>query len=349
MLLVALAVLAVTAPPSSAASDCLDLPAGTPCVLPIDRYGSPIDTNTLTAFAVEPSVTTTNSYPEVRDTGFVGVPISGVTSRTGGVIAAEHILRHPDVANGTYYLPCKAAPTTLPNMESPFGGEPYKAACENPTEPSYYRSGPFGTGIAKRAPQFPGEIRIENSTDTDACITTCVHNWANRTSAVAVEIYLKKTVNGRLVTDFDCVRPRFHASGFSHSLNGGLYGRHYGVIRPLCKYERGASRMQGYVFVQGQQYLEGNGRLVFSVFQNDATGRSSTGQPLQAFSSFQSAGGYYTTGVLYSGYYKLKIRDTATGRCVLKQHTHIKSMGERTDIHLDRTAFGIPGAREVAC
>lgn len=340
VLLAALAVLAVGAP-SSNASDCLGVPPGAPCVLPLDRYSETV--------ASAPSFTTTNSYPEVRDTAFVGIPLSGISSRTGGVIAVEHILHDPDVAGGTYYLPCKAAPTALPNIESPFGGEPYKAACENPTDPSYYRSGPFGAGLVKRAAVFPGEIRIENTSNTPDCITTCVHNWANRTSAIAVEIYLKKTVGGRLVTDFDCVRPRFHASGFSHPQFGGLYGRSYGVIRPTCAYERGASRMQGYVFEKGRTYLTGNGRLVFSVFQNDASGRSSTGQPLQAFSAFQSAGGYYSTGVLYSGYYKVKIRDTATGKCVLKQHTHIKSMGERTDIHLDRKAFGIPGAREVAC
>lgn len=339
---VALAVLSVAAPARAdlVVPDCTPSPW---CVVPIDRYA------TVPEVKVEASVVTTNDYPQVRDTTYIGIPFAGVSSRTGGVLAMEHILRHPDVASGTYYLPCKAAPTTLPNVESPFGGEPYKAACENPTNPSYLRSGRFGSGLNKRPEQFKREIRLDNSSETEECITRCVHNWANRTTAIAVEIYLKKTVDGRLVTDFDCVRPRFHASGFSNSHQGGLYSANYGSIRPVCAYERGAARMQGYVYEKGRTYLQGNGRLIFSVFQNDASGRTSTGRPLQAFASFQSAGGYYTTGVVYSGYYKVKIRDTATGKCVVKQHTHVKTMGERSDIHLDRKAFGIPGAREVAC
>jgi hypothetical protein len=336
----ALAVLSLGAPAHALPACAGDPPS---CVRAVDRFGE------LDVVANEPPVVTTNDYPPVRDTTFIAVPFGGVTSRSGGVIAMEHVLRHPDVAGGSYYLPCKAAPTTLPNMESPFGGEPYKAACENPTNPSYFRSGGFGGGIAKKPAVFAGGIRLDNSSQTDDCLTRCVHNWANRASVIAVEIYLKKAKDNRLVTDFDCVRPRFHVSGFSRSHLGGLVSRNYGTVRPLCAYERGASRLQGYVYSQGRQHLEGNGRLVFSVFQNDATGRTSTGQPLQAFSSFQSAGGYYTTGVLYAGYYKLKIRDTLTGKCVVKQHTQIKLMSERADIHLDRPAFGIKGAREVAC
>lgn len=339
LLAAAFAVLSFGAP--GEARSCDPRPA---CVLPANRVGDPGKP----AFTDNPFVTT-NDYPHVRDTTFIGIPFGGVTSRTGGVIAMEHVLRHPDVAEGNYYLPCKAAPTTLPNIESPFGGEPYKAACENPTSPSYLRSGRFTGGIRKKAVVFTPDLRLYNSSETEECLTRCVHDWANRTSAIAVEIYLKKTVNGRLVTDFDCVRPRFQASGFSHAHLGGLYSRNYGTIRPLCAYERGAARMQGYVYAQGTQYLEGDGRLVFSIFQNDASGRTSTGQPLQAFSSFKSSGGYYTTGVLYSGFYKVKIRDTFSGRCVVKQHTHIRTMSERADIFLDRPAFGIRGAREVPC
>lgn len=336
----ALAVLSAGSP-AEADPGCVADPVS--CVVPLGRYDDPA------AGVTQPSVVTTNDYPAVRDTTFVAVPFGGVTSRSGGVVAMEHVLRHPDVAEGNYYLPCKAAPTTLPNIESPFGGEPYKAACENPTNPSYFRSGQFGGGIAKKPAVFGTGIRLENSSRTSDCLTSCQHNWANRASVIAVEIYLKKAKDNRLVTDFECVRPRFHASGFSTSHLGGLVSRNFGTIRPLCAYERGAARLQGYVYAEGEQYLEGNGRLVFSVFQNDATGRTSTGQPLQAFSSFQSAGGYYTTGVVYSGYYKVKIRDTATGKCVVKQHTDIRRMGERVDLHLDRKAFGIPGAREVAC
>ena len=335
-LLAAFALLAVTGP--AGAADC----EGVACVVPIDLYEPPVVPDP------SPSPVTTNSYPEVRDTTFVGIPLAGVTSRTGGVIAIEHVLHDPRVGGGTYYLPCKAAPTMLPNVEA-FGGEPYKQACTNPESPSYFRHGTFGAGASKRAPVFDPDVRIENFSETEACITRCEHHWANRTAFIAVEIYLKKTVNGRPVTDFNCVRPRFHAAGFSRSRDGGLYSVDMGTIKPVCAYERGASRLQGYVFAKGSTYLEGNGRLVFSVFQNDATGRSSTGQPLQAFSAFQSAGGYYTTGVLYAGYYMVRIRDTATNRCVLRQHTPIKRMGERVDIHLDRAAFGIRGARDVPC
>jgi hypothetical protein len=317
-----------------------------PPVVPLDRYA----TELVNPNALTPKGVTTNSYPLIRQTDFIGIPFAGVTSGSGGVIAVEHVLRDDDVAGGSYYLPCKAAPTALPNVESPFGGEPYKAACENPTDPSYFKSGPFGSGLHKVAPVFGGAITIPNVTQSDACYLGCQHEWADRTSAIAVEIYLKTTVDGRLVTDFDHVRARFNASGFNHSLNGGLFSRNYGVVRPLGAYERGTSRLQGYVFTSGHNYLSaGSKRLVFSVFENDANGKSSTGMPLQAFSAFSSNGGFFTTGVLYSGYYKVKIRDTETNKCVMRRMMPITTMGERVDLHLDAKAFGMRGAVEVPC
>ena len=91
------------------------------------------------------------------------------------------------------------------------------------------------------------------------------------------------------------------------------------------------------------------GRVRFSVFENDANGRTSTGQPLQAFSVFTSTGGYYSTGTVYAGSYKMRLTDLERGTCVVLKHLPLPSMGQRIDIHLDRPAFGIPHARRVAC
>lgn len=346
--LVAAAVSVTTVPPGAAL-----IPA-TLAVRPLDRYATDIDIETTLPIEVEVAgtgdgATTTNDFPEIRETGFVAIPFGGVTSPRGGVLAIEHLLRHTDVAGGKGYLPCKAAPTSLPNYEFG-GGEPYKAACENASKPSYLRSGPFTGGARQLSATFPNGLRIANETQTQACVTTCEHGWANRTVAIGVEIYLKKPrASGGTETDFDYVRPRFTASGFEHAANGGHYSRNVGVIRPLKAYEPGASRIQGYIYEAGNTYLDTPNRLVFSVFANDATGRTSTGMPLQAFSAFSNRGGYYTTGVMYTGYYKFKIRDTVTGTCVMNRNMAIRRMGERVDIRLDRPAFGIPGARVVPC
>lgn len=346
-----LAALALATPAHASAPslDCV-LTACPP--LPVDAYDSGIDLHTLgplVAAAGGSSGTNTDSYPEIRNTSYIGVPLSGVTSPHGGVVAIEHVLHDSRVDGGAYYLPCKAAPTEVPDVPSPFGGEPYKAACQDPENPSYFRSAAFGAGRAQTAPSLGHLLTVDNVTTNANCSFGCHHDWGNRTSVIAVEIYLKKTVNGSLVTDFDYVRPRFNASGFSRRYSKGLTSVNYGIVRPLRAYERGTARLQGYVYSSGRTLLTGANRLVFSVFENEANGRTSTGQPLQAFSAFKSNGGYYTTGTVYSGTYRFKVRDTQTGKCVLAKMLRLRTMGERVDMHLDQKAFGIPGAAEVRC
>lgn len=293
----------------------------------------------------------TNDYPLVRTAESVTIRFGGVNSPDGGVIGVEPGLSAAGLNGGVTYAPCKGTATSIPNVEDPVnGGEPYKAACESAVDPSYYRSGPFGPGLRKHAPQFPGGITMGNIDTTRACVAVCNHRWAERLSRFDVEIYLKKKdpTTGRLVTDFDHVRPRFTVSSFPRRVGDGLVSADYGTVRPLKAYERGAARLQGLIFAKGTTRAAA-GRVRFSMFENDANGRTSTGQLLQAFSVFTSTGAYYSTGTVYAGSYKLRLKDLETNRCVLLKHLPLPSMGQRVDFHLDRPAFGIPRARTVAC
>ncbi len=292
----------------------------------------------------------TEDYPKVRTTEAVRIRFGGVNSVDGGVIGVEPGLSSADLNGGASYAPCKATPTALPTVADPlYGGEPYKAACENTVNPSYYRSGPFIGGLRKQAPQFPNGIVMGNSDATEACIVVCNHHWAERLSRFDVEIYLKKKLpTGGTVTDFDYVRPRFSVSSFPRKSGAGLVSADYGTIQPTKAYAKGSARLQGIIFAKGNTRAEGN-RVRVSMFENDANGRTSTGQLLQAFSVFTASGGYYSTGTVYAGSYKLRLTDFETNTCVLLKYLPLPSMGQRVDLHLDRPNFGVPRARTIPC
>ena len=292
-----------------------------------------------------------NDYPAVRTADRVTIRFGGVNSPHGGAMGVEPGLSHADLNGGTSYMPCKGAPTAVANVEDPVnGGEPYKAACENTADPSYYRSGLFPAGLRKRVPIFEGGISVGNTDRTDACVVVCTHRWAEKLSRYDVEIYLKKQdpKTGRWATDFDYVRPRFTVSSFPYRQGTTLLSADWGTVTPLKAYQRGAARLSGLIFAKGSTRAAA-GRVRFSMFQNDATGRTSTGQPLQAFAVFTSTGAFYSTGTVYAGSYKLRLKDLETNRCVLLKHLPLPSMGQRIDLRLDRPAFGIPRARSVAC
>src|SRR4051794_20471577 len=254
---------------------CVDDPA----VLCLRDSGAP---------SIGSATTNSNDYPAVRSTQFVRVRFGGVNSRSGGVVGVEPGLSAASLNGGSSYAPCKGRPTALANIEDPVnGGEPYKAACEDTVDPSYYRSGPFGAGLRKKAPQFPAGIDIGNTDSTPQCGIVCNHRWADRLSRVDVEIYLKHVdpATGRTTTDFDYVRPRFTVSSFPRRVSGGLVSADWGTITPLKAYARGTARLQGLIFSSRGTRADA-GRVRFSMFENDATGRTSTGQPLQAFSVF---------------------------------------------------------------
>ena len=294
--------------------------------------------------------TNTEDYPKIRTADAVRIRFGGVNSVNGGVIGVEPGLSAATVNGGASYAPCKGRPTALPTVVDPvYGGEPYKAACESSVDPSYYRSGPFTGGLRKQAPQFPNGIVMTNADATPGCVLVCNHHWAERLSRFDVEIYLKKkTPTGGTITDFDYVRPRFSVSSFPRRSGDGLVSADYGTVRPLGAYAPGTARLQGIVFAKGTTRAEGD-RVRVSMFENDANGRTSTGQLLQAFSVFTANGGYYSTGTVYAGSYKLRLTDLETGTCVLLKNLPLPSMGIRVDLHLDRPGFGIPRARTIPC
>ena len=327
----------VLAAPASAVPSCFDLPVKL-CL----TAGGP---------AIAGVGDNTNDYPAVRNAQFLRVRLAGISSPQGGVIAVEPGLYAKGLNGSITYAPCKGRPTYVPSVDDPVnGGEPYKPACADPVEPSYYRSGGFGAGIRKQAAAFTGGIVMSNTDSTTGCTPVCNHQWANKLSRLDVEIYLKKRdpQTGKLSTDFDYVRPRFSATAFTKRSGNGLESADFGTITPLKAYARGAARLQGVIFAKGATRAEA-GRVRFSIFENDANGRTSTGQPLQAFSVFTSTGAFYSLGTLYAGSYKMRVTDLDKGTCVVVKHLPLQRMGERLDLHLDRPAFGIPHARTVAC
>ncbi|MCA1711714.1 MAG: hypothetical protein LC789_08815 [Actinobacteria bacterium] len=293
----------------------------------------------------------TNDYPSVRSTEFVRIRFGGVSSPQGGVIAMEPGLYGQGLNGNLTYAPCKGRPTVVTAVDDPVnGGEPYKPACADPVNPSYYRSGGFSAGLQKQAAEFAGGIVMTNTDSTAGCTPLCNHQWANKLSRLDVEIYLKKRdpKTGALSTDFEYVRPRFSATAFTARAGNGLESADFGVITPLRAYDKGTARLQGLIYASGSTRAA-PGRVRFSVFETDAKGHTSTGQPLQAFSVFTSTGAFYSLGTLYAGNYKMRLTDFDKGTCVVVKHLPLLRMDNRIDLHLDRPGFGLPHARTVAC
>jgi len=175
---------------------------------------------------------------------------------------------------------------------------------------------------------FPIDERFRN-------LETLNHNWAKKTKKVCLEIYSKKQ-GGACSNIYGGAR--IEVDNFNYYANGGYYSPFIGkVILPtsLNNYGNGNySQLNGLIWENGKQIQES--RLCLSYFQTGAlTSTTSNGFPVAAFASRGDDGhGYYSSGPLYPGVYKIYVEDTKNKKSKII-YADIYRSYERIDFNLD--------------
>jgi hypothetical protein len=214
---------------------------------------------------------------------------------------------------------------------------------------SYYKVfgfNPEGTG-------FPHGIFIDNKGSNlcksaaawcDASLTDIQHNWGRRVTGGAIEIYPYGPDGTYNPYKQDVGGVRVFVEGFPNLANGGRYSKQVGDIALPRMGDPGIGRLNGFVTENGKVVREDK-RANFDFFQEGSSLKTSTGYPVHGFSSLPSnQDGYYSSGALPVGNYKLYVTDRKTSRKIVL-YLQINSPHERLDFKLDQPCFGYPGPK----
>jgi hypothetical protein len=313
------------------------------CVL---VYGSP---------ALAAGVTSLD-YPQIRSGAFANAPISGVqngalTGTTQGHIGVDMWMNQPNLNGGSDYLPCHNS------------SEPFAQACSGPPI-SYYKVLHY---CSPSSNDFPFGMFVDNSNNG------VTHNWGNKTSGVAFEIYpysdpanvpcnpSSPTFAGGYDLQPCCGRMvygglRVVVSGFNQNANGGWYGANVGLISTPQKGDPNIGMINGFICHSGANAPpscpNGNNApdttVNLSWFgQVAVNNRSSTGYGVASFNSWPnhsadtgsppSGSGYYTSGPLIDGATTLFVDSGSQHwQCTV----NVINYGDRLDFNLDDTWLG---------
>lgn len=209
---------------------------------------------------------------------------------------------------------------------------------------SYYkvlRFSPEGTN-------FPYGIFIDNSND-NRCTTgrswcsaakTLNHDWGRLVTGGSLEIYphLPGT------TDFKPAKGkvggvRIYVDGFPIYANGGRYSVDIGDIKLPQFGDPDVGKMNGLVFENGKRVKES--RVSFDFYQNGGDRKTSTGYGVSGFSaSNNNKNGYYTSGAIPNGSYKLYVTDNETGQKIILDGLEVEGLNRRMDFELTEECFG---------
>lgn len=165
------------------------------------------------------------------------------------------------------------------------------------------------------------------------------HNWANLVTGGALEIYPYDAAKQYNPYNNNVGGVRVIIDGFPYMANGGKYSIPIGDIHLPKIGERNVGRLNGFITVNG--HAVDAGRVNLEIFQNGASRTSSMGYPLSGISFIANiVGGYYNTGALPSGSYKIYITDRVSNRKVILDGVIITYTYERLDFELNQRCFG---------
>jgi hypothetical protein len=235
-------------------------------------------------------------------------------------------------SNGSEYNPCHHS------------SDIYYGACAlaNNATASYYKV----MNYSPSGNDFPYGIFVDNQ-NTNTCKTSswCTnklatsfnHGWGRIITDGSIEIY--PHISGSYNPSSNTVGGVRIQSDFFLFANGGRYSKNIGdIILPELG-KPGVGKMNGFVTNNGSPVA--NNRVLFEIFQRDSSMRTSTGIPMNGFSSVKNNGdAYYNTGALPSGSYKIYITDTQTGHKIILEGVNIFSQYERLDFKLEQRCFG---------
>lgn len=214
---------------------------------------------------------------------------------------------------------------------------------------SYYKVLKFSNGST----DFPLGISIDNINSNScnrqqpfcrATSSIIQHGWGRLVTGGSVEIY-PYDANGQYNTETIQVGGlRGSVSGFPVNQNNGRNSVDLGVVTLPKVGDRNVGKLNGFVQANGQMVAEG--RVTIDVFQESGTlVTSTTGAKFYGFASDSTNyGGYYTTGPVPSGSYKIYVTDNRKeSKRTISFHTNINLFGERLDFDLSApSCFGRP-------
>ena len=239
-------------------------------------------------------------------------------------------------SNGSAYLPCQHS------------SDIYYGSCilSNQSQISYYKVMHFNTDGTN---DFPYGVFIDNTNQnycktaswcTNKTATSFNHGWGRLISDTALEVY--PYLNGNYDPSNNTVGGvRIGVECFPVVANGGRYSSDVGDVSLPQIGQSGVAKLNGFVTNNGTAVS--SGRVRFEAFQTDTSWKSSTGYPVTGFTSVtNTSGGYYNTGALPAGTYKIYITDTQTNHKITIEGVGILLPYDRLDFQLEKTCFGHP-------
>lgn len=262
--------------------------------------------------------------------GFVNLPLDSVVPGRGHV-GVDIWWVGPD---GNEYNPCHHA------------DDPFFGACvmSNVGPISYYKVHGFDNANPSAPNDWPFGIFIDDQ-NLNACADQpwckgippgqpLQHGWAELITGAALEVYGYDGLGG--------ARVHIGPEGWV-AANGGVYAPPLGTITLPSP---GSPRLNGFVTRGGAPVAADEAGLDF--FQDgQLTAATSTGVPLAGFASTSTNGdGYYSSGPMFGGTYKIYVSDRATQSKIII-YADIWLDGERLDFDLAQPCFGFPACEPV--
>ncbi len=225
-----------------------------------------------------------DDYPIIRPVPWVNIPLNSIVPGTG-IIGIDLSM------NG--YNPCK-------HQDDPY----YQACGIRGMCGGYYWCLEFHDGaVFDHGGKQPYGVFFDNSIK-DQSGREYKHNWGAKLTRIDVEIYPSD------MGDFgegSVGGARFDVKDFNYSANGGQYSNSVGTIT-LPTYDKGAAKLNGFAFRNGQKAHINE--MMIECFQDDNYAQSSDGYQIQGFAvTHCKDDGYYQSGPLYPGSYKLYVSD----------------------------------------
>lgn len=264
----------------------------------------------------------TDDFPRIRpDAAFANVRLAHVDGGTG------HIGMDVGMPG---YTPCH-------NPDDPY----YGACVMSKDGPkSYYKVFHF----SERGNDFPHGMFIDNEnynvcTGQPWCrdgVPVLQHDWGKRITFAALEVYAYDSRYGGA---------RVRVDNFDHPAHGGFYSPEIGTIELPNTSAAHSAKLNGFIFRAGNPVGEREASL--DIFQEGTTYSTDKGYPVGGFSSVATnSDGYYSSGPVYSGRYKIYVGDVVRRKKIIIYCDIIRPF-ERLDFDLAEECFGYTGCEEV--
>jgi hypothetical protein len=269
------------------------------------------------AFADRAQAVNTSDYPRTHNVEWAAVQLQQFNGICGH-IGVDLIFSHQTYGD---YNPCHHS------------DDPYYGSCVMSSNGpiSYYKvfgfdNYPYGIFIDNQNPNYcTGQSWCQSG-------TTFVHYWAQRLGSVALEFYPYTNCNGGGYDPYTSQYggARLYVNEWPVLANGGMYSANLGSV--TLPQRGSAGVLNGFMTDNGAPVAYHAAWI--NAFQMGSTAQTSMGYPVGGFASVgNNADGYYTTGPVYPGDYRLYV---GIGSHEIIQYLSIRVDGERMDYQMEK-------------